>query len=747
MKFFLRTYFLTTLLFGIISVNAQTLSEITYDESFDNFCNPDRGFYRDAYGQLTPSFVNGIRAQGYTLVHRNYLIPQFRTAPLSEDFLNTVRTDLQTARAGGVKMILRFFYTDYENGEDAALDTILLHISQLEPVFRENSDVIAFVDAGFIGAWGEWYYSSHGLNNTEDRRTVLFALLSALPENVDVVIRTPDYKRRIFNYSEPLTPDSAYSGSFRSRTGAHNDCFLADETDMGTYLWNDIEGDKDYLNADNRFLPQSGETCQFNSEFCGCENAIADLTRMHWSALNRDYNTTVIQYWIDNGCYPEIQRRLGYRFVLLNSEISDSVRPNGIFTLNFNIKNVGFGNPYKPRGCEVILRNLSDNSKYKLVTDTDPRFWYSGDTAHVEITGGIPSDMPEGVYEAFLFLPDTANAIHERPEYAIRLANENVWEDSTGYNSLLHDVIISNEASGENYSGNNYFVPFSSHVTPPPTSEIIIDGNFEDWANVPALDFGADAESEGDALNDNVDLLDMWVTNSSNELFVSYSVVGAFAGGYFYHVFFDTDNNPETGFHSAESYGGFDFMIENEMLYSYSGSNGEWGWNFVSAAPTAYSSDNSRLETAIPFSALGIAAGNRIGIVFNINDNNESVDDDYAPDAYQEHSFQYTIVATGTEDLHNRRGKSGEIKISAYPNPFNGIVTINLEGFNSQKDKVTIYDILGRKVRTYSLDEINGSKIHWRGETDYGNSVNSGVYFVVVSSATQTVSKKIIYLK
>jgi len=53
--------------------------------------------------------------------------------------------------------------------------------------------------------------------------------------------------------------------------------------------------------------------------------------------------------------------------------------------------------------------------------------------------------------------------LHNRPEYSIRLANTGVWEDSTGYNSLLHQVVISNQVSGETYAGDLYFQPQKNH--------------------------------------------------------------------------------------------------------------------------------------------------------------------------------------------------------------------------------------------------------------------------------------------
>lgn len=455
------SYFTKTiliLLFLTLNILPQTI--VTYQPSDEIIFNPERGFsaYRDL--SITPSFVSYLKNNKVSIIQRIYTIPQYNDVPLPESFLDLVKADLNNARNGGVKVVLRFSYTDDQNGADAALDTILLHINQLKPILQENYDVIAYMEAGFIGAWGEWYYSSHNLNNTTDRRTVLYALLDALPVKRDVAVRTPDYKRKIFNYYQPLDSTEAFNGTKRARTGEHNDCFLADETDFGTYLYNDIEGDKNYLNLDNRFVPQGGETC-CDCGFAGCVNALANLERIHWSVLNKDYNPDVLARWVNEGCMDEIKRRLGYRFELQQATISDSVKPNGIFNLNFKIINRGFASPFNPRNLEIILRNDSNNNKYKLLTNEDPRFWLSGDTVIVNISAGIPSNMLEGKYTVHLFLSDPEPKLHDNPNYAIRLANLNLWEDSTGYNSLNHTVNITNNAGGDDYTGTDYFEPIN----------------------------------------------------------------------------------------------------------------------------------------------------------------------------------------------------------------------------------------------------------------------------------------------
>ena len=729
-----------------ILLYSQQKTTIQYSPTNAIFRNPERGFSADTYSPITQSFINNVKSQNISVIHRIYTIPQFRDTELSVSFLTTVENDLINARNGGVKLVMRFSYTDNINGEDAALDTILIHINQLKPILESHYDVIAYLEAGFIGAWGEWYYSTHNLNNTNDRRTVLFALLDALPQERCVVVRTPDYKRKIFNDSNPISLTEAFNGSKKSRTGAHNDCFLASATDYGTYLDDDIEGDKNYLNLDNRFVPQGGETCS-PSEYSGCANALTDLNRMHWSILNKDYHPDVLQGWINSGCMDEIKRKLGYRFSLLDATIVDSVKPGGEFLIDFNIYNIGFASPYNPRGLEIILRNKATKAKYKLVTDVDPRLWFSGDTVNVSISGGVKSTMPEGEYEVFLFLPDTVKSLHDRADYAIRLANNNVWEDSTGYNSFLHSLIISKNAYGNNYNGSNYFELFAgTEELPDSGSGIIIDGNFDDWRDSYKLDLPPLDENSGDALNPNVDITDVWVTSAGNELFFSYKMDGDILQQYFYHVFIDVDNDTSTGFHSGGSYGGFDFMIENTSLWKYTGTAGEWQWNYIGETVYALGeSDNSRMELSVSYAQLDITDNRTIGVVFNVNDNDDNSNDDYAPDNYTEMSYEYSLTLTSIQK--NGYENKNNFKIKVYPNPFNGFVNLIIPNLNEEITTASIYNINGKKIKVFNKGELKNNRLVWNGKDAQNKEVGSGVYFFKLSTKSQNYIQKLIMLK
>ena len=308
--------FLSIVFFLINSVSAQNLTHVNYNADATNFPNPGRGFYH-ADDQLEPATIATYPAEGITLVLREYHIDEFRDTRIPVWYLWNIQRDLNNLRNAGLKAILRFRYTakTLKPYNDAPLSIVLMHIKQLEPVLRQNSDVIFTFQAGFIGAWGEWYYTDYFSaspgNITEqnwiDRRTMVDSLLSMLPPEIMVNVRTPDYKKHLLNEESynPVTIDEAYTDLPVARISHHNDCFLASVSDVGTYT--DTTVQKPYLAEDTKYTVIGGETCG-QSGYSHCENALKELKRFHWSYLNRDYHQGVIGDWIDEGCYPAIQK-------------------------------------------------------------------------------------------------------------------------------------------------------------------------------------------------------------------------------------------------------------------------------------------------------------------------------------------------------------------------------------------------------------------------------------------------------
>jgi len=51
------------------------------------------------------------------------------------------------------------------------------------------------------------------------------------------------------------------------------------------------------------------------------------MTILHINYLNIDYNKKVLDRWKEQGCFDEIRRRIGYRFVLESAQLPQQVKP------------------------------------------------------------------------------------------------------------------------------------------------------------------------------------------------------------------------------------------------------------------------------------------------------------------------------------------------------------------------------------------------------------------------------------
>jgi hypothetical protein len=463
---------------------AQTHS-VLYFESEDLFPNPERGFYahRQANSQFGPPLsvtdLRGLRANNVSLVLRIYYLKSFRNDPMSETQLNLIEQDFNVLREAGSKAILRFAYSSSSTEPDAPMSTIQEHLTQLAPLFEAHRDVIAVVQAGFIGAWGEWYYSSNNLDNTVSRRQLTERILEVLPGSRMVQVRTPNYKRNILGPPQPpaLTEEQAHTQTPIARIGHHNDCFVASANDVGTYQ--NITVEKAYLEQETKYLAMGGETCGV-SAYSGCENSLAELERFKWSYINQGYHPDVLAGWEAGGCMEEVRRRLGYRFSLLEGEFAAGAESGGSYSFDLDLTNNGWAAPYNARLVELILRHRSSGEDFVAVLPDDPRFWLAGDTIRLSAEIGIPAEMQEGIYDVFLNLPAPEPAIRRRAEFSIRLATFDAWQEDTGYNDLHTEVVVGPNTSGAMYDGPLWFRPIdevtSNDERPQPGSGAHLSG-------------------------------------------------------------------------------------------------------------------------------------------------------------------------------------------------------------------------------------------------------------------------------
>jgi len=414
--------------------------ELKYELSSEIFPNPERGFTKTfpVYSGGVPLNLvqlKSLRGQNISLIVRVFYFDQFKDKPLSADELQLIQTDLDYLRQAGLKGVVRFAYTDDMAKTDAPLAIVEQHLDQLKPVFEANKDIIAFVQAGFIGAWGEWHHSSSGLATADNQKKVLTKLLNVLPKDIMVQVRTPIQKQQVFNTTLALTKAQGYSQENLARVGHHNDCFLSSADDYGTYA--NISVEKQYISNEALYVPVGGETCPPLAGFSpNCLEGRTQMKLLKWTYINLDYYAPTINAWKSSGCFEEFQRNLGYRLALVSSALPSQVPANGSLKLGINVINNGYAPIYNKKTTSVILKNKGTGTFHEVKLAYDIRECKPSITINLDETVSL-SGIPAGDYSLYLRIADQAESLKNRVEYSVRLGNKEGWtEDNGGMNDL-----------------------------------------------------------------------------------------------------------------------------------------------------------------------------------------------------------------------------------------------------------------------------------------------------------------------
>lgn len=419
---------------------------INYEVSTAVYPNTERGFIKtypvySEGGSLDLAQLRLLRGQNLSMILRVFYLDKFKTQAISSTELELIQADLDKTREAGLKIILRFAYTDDMAGTDASYAIIEQHLDQLKPLFEMNKDIIAFVQAGLIGAYGEWHDSSNGLATVENERKVLNKLLSVLPVEIMVQVRTPGQKQQIFNSNLPVSREIAYTSEGRARVGHHNDCFLTGGTEYGTY--NNIVAEKQYISNDALYVPVGGETCPPATGYSpDCSAGRMDMKALRWTYLNLDWYPPTINAWKSSGCFDEFQAFLGHRIALIKASLPDEATVNGDLKISITINNRGYAPLYNKKAVSLVLKSKSSGQFYGVPLSIDIRDSKPALDLAVEETLKL-TGIPAGDYDLYLKIADQAESLKNRPEYSVRLANTGAWvEENGGMNSLKHVIKI-----------------------------------------------------------------------------------------------------------------------------------------------------------------------------------------------------------------------------------------------------------------------------------------------------------------
>jgi hypothetical protein len=402
--------FLQTPLFaaGLVKQDIDTTDAMA---TLDNF---DRGFYTPQVLHLKPSGGKPIGKPWAKLLHLRAEISEFsshawlgidsasgdtirgKDQDLTEDALNVLQESLDSIRSFGGHVIVRICYDPWYNGRSNVTpdhEWVLKHVKQLAPVLSKNTDVIVALEMGMHGAYGEMHSDT---NITYDRvAEAVNLMLRNTPPELKVLTRTGNYSAKVLGFDnwgvdfhidgEKFAEIAKAKGDTMYRVGMFNDGYLGTQYDYGTWGADCAtsicrEEGVAWLEKYGINTPYGGEalTTAENYQVINTPEFLAyEGFRTHTSYLNIQWNNKLIDSWkktpftqkdfdydparVDSlSGFKYINDHLGYRFVLRESWLSDTVGSDGILRAKLRIQNVGFGNLTREVMASVYIHGMAN---------------------------------------------------------------------------------------------------------------------------------------------------------------------------------------------------------------------------------------------------------------------------------------------------------------------------------------------------------------------------------------------------
>lgn len=446
--------------------------------------NPDRGYHTEsnffAHNLTNPYhsadvYPSGFISQrenqfeagddGLTLLQLYIYLTEWVDKPISQAGLDNIQTLFNGVKNQGYKVILRFAY-NWEgtgNATNATKERIEGHLEQLKPILDANRGLIATIQAGFIGAWGEW----HSTGDQSMRNAVVNGLLNIFPTPYCIQMRYPNQKNAITGVNQ----------SDKTRVGFANDYFTAGEHELapgndfvpGTTDYAQVETESPYFFMSGE-IPYNENTEWGLSKTINTMNTLKILRDHHYSAFDISQNYDLnITSWKRRKVYPSIlstnkilfsedyfkneegktvarsyyefvRDHLGYRLNLLNTtKVSGE---NGSLVYDIQLTNTGFATVINPKPFYLVLIDENNNVVKEIkLNDVNPRDWQPFDPTaktYEILTHSVKGSVATGVSgtcKIGIWMPDEQNNLQYNNTYDVRWAlNENLshWSDNEG---------------------------------------------------------------------------------------------------------------------------------------------------------------------------------------------------------------------------------------------------------------------------------------------------------------------------
>lgn len=430
--------------------------------------NPDRGWRLEAFINVANSLTDGMSDQpepekvvtvALDRYHKYrpqlcqvyfYLTGYKDTETIPPEGFERMQRVFDAARERGIKLVVRFSYESDMQGTGEATDEIMLaHMKQLRPILEKNLEVIHTVEAGFLGAWGEW----HSYKMEHDELALLKGILDMVPESLYVQVRYPRVKNVLIR-AEPENPNL-------SRMGYHDDSFFGWQRAVYNDGLNPWEEFWEQMRRESAYGPEGGEMfwgCQYDLNLWDPTTgdlAIRKFSAFHqntfslyhsfieeqytaWATPGAGYYSMfywqtepITQEWLtehkvafdplwfqdENGqplertAFEFVHDHLGYRLRALEVTLNGNLGCGETLHVSLNLKNTGFSAVFNLESGFALLNQ--NGSVVSTVAAGDPTTWLSTSPSSNEpLTHTVAAalTLPEtaGTYQVAFYLKNSA---------------------------------------------------------------------------------------------------------------------------------------------------------------------------------------------------------------------------------------------------------------------------------------------------------------------------------------------------
>ena len=435
------------------------------------------------------SEINKYACDSVSLVQTYFYLHGYIGRQLPPEAFATMDVYFNKLRQLGKKALLRFAYETEPMGTVSSgptMEDMFRHMKQLKPYLEKNKDVILALQAGFIGAWGEWHSSIHGLEHSDTAKiAILEKLLEVVPAEKNVQVRLPEfknllkgkpelYKRVSFHDDFIVIKPDRWDGDMHEGTPNFEQIvkespYLVVDGELPWGFWSagcDPDSPSagwiiDGMGAARRFFLQHYTSLsvihnykeQHPNRMFDDANA-PEYSMIVWkkSMINADslrkYHMPVSDHYfqkkdgtlVSRSIFDYIRDHLGYRIELQRLGMPQTIRNGEALTLNLEFINRGFAGFSSERPAYFVLIDEKEGIMElpALFSSSDCQPYQPGDVTYtplvhsISFAGKVP--VSPGNYRLGLWLPDVSERLKYNPRYAVRCANGDVdwWVSKDG---------------------------------------------------------------------------------------------------------------------------------------------------------------------------------------------------------------------------------------------------------------------------------------------------------------------------